>query len=269
MPWILVDDAFHEHPKVVRLCIADVGLWTLCLTYSNRNRTDGRVASAAVARLGGPKWKKSAVALVAVGLWEEEGDCYIYHDYAKYQNTVERQAELAAIRAVRASNAAHARWNAGRMPDACPTHASSIGDAMHLQCTSDAETCPNPNPNPKEKSSSLSIPEVGAARLAPSANGKGLSPIAIDHAVTTYTAQGYTRSQVEEALGIAAHRIAEGKNIRNLSAYVGVILKQQAEEATASVVADERPREVSTAPAEVIAARRAERIAREKELRGE
>lgn len=134
MPWFKVDDDFHDHPKVRRLGVGPVGLWTLCGSWSADNLTDGYVPVQVVRERGGKNWRRMADDLVAAGLWVPLADPqranesktrvqrekvsrrdipagYMFHDWAKYQPTREhtlaaREANAARQRAKRARSRA-------------------------------------------------------------------------------------------------------------------------------------------------------------------
>jgi len=103
MSWFKVDDGFHDHPKVhalaehadqrFPLCVA---IWTLSGCYAARHGTDGRVTLATLRRLAPGSSRadleRAASDLVTVGLWERDGESYLFHDWADYQPTREQKA---------------------------------------------------------------------------------------------------------------------------------------------------------------------------------
>ncbi|ALF00187.1 conserved hypothetical protein [Streptomyces sp. SPB78] len=110
MPWFVIDDSAHTHPKIVAASNAALGLWMRCGSYVAQHLTDG-IVPGAVARMYGSKTQ--IAKLVAAGLWHERGhDCphercaqpapgdYAVHDYLEYnptraqvQGRKEREAE--------------------------------------------------------------------------------------------------------------------------------------------------------------------------------
>lgn len=104
MSWFKVDDGFHDHPKMhalaehadqrFPLCVA---IWTLSGCYAGRHETDGLVTIATLRRLvpgsSREELERAALDLVAVGLWERDGESYLFHDWADYQPTREEKAE--------------------------------------------------------------------------------------------------------------------------------------------------------------------------------
>ena len=88
MPWFVVDDTLHSHPKVRRAGAAAVGVWVTAGSYCMAYKTDGLV----------PKWwleswgkggLTAAEKLVEAGLWERCPDGYIFHDWDDYQPSSE------------------------------------------------------------------------------------------------------------------------------------------------------------------------------------
>lgn len=94
MPFFVVDDGAHSHPKMMRATNAAVGLWVRVGSYVAQHLTDGHVPAEVAKSYGSaPQIKK----LLAVGLWHEHGhDCprcpavrsgdYYMHDYRESGN---------------------------------------------------------------------------------------------------------------------------------------------------------------------------------------
>ena len=70
MTWFKVDDGFYDHPKVIDLPLAAVGLWALAGAYCARHLTDGVITDRQIRAIGGTR--KQAAALVAAGLWSAD-----------------------------------------------------------------------------------------------------------------------------------------------------------------------------------------------------
>lgn len=107
MPWFLVDDKSHSHPKFRDASNAAIGLWVVCGSWIAEHLTDGVIPGSIVKMYGTPA---QARKLVEVGLWHKAGhDCtrcpqpkpgdFHMHDYAqpghgnKTRNEVERARE--------------------------------------------------------------------------------------------------------------------------------------------------------------------------------
>jgi hypothetical protein len=82
MPWFKVDDTLAMHPKAVAAG-ASLALWVRAGCWSAQQLTDGFVPTHMVAALGGKA--SDARRLVEVGLWEDKGTGYLFHDWADYQ----------------------------------------------------------------------------------------------------------------------------------------------------------------------------------------
>lgn len=104
MPFFVVDDGAHSHPKMVRAGNAAVGLWSRIGSYVAQHLTDGHVPGPVAEMYGtGPQIRK----LLAVGLWHEHGHTcprcpavrpgdYFMHDYRESGNPC--RAEVLARR---------------------------------------------------------------------------------------------------------------------------------------------------------------------------
>jgi hypothetical protein len=106
-PWLRLDAAFPEHPKVIALSDAGFRLEISAMCYARRNLTDGHIPTAyPPARLA-----RAIPSLVAAGLWvpAPEGG-WLLHDYLSWQLS---RAEVHALRKSRSDagrKGADARW---------------------------------------------------------------------------------------------------------------------------------------------------------------
>jgi hypothetical protein len=103
MSWFRVDDGFVDHPKVIALRAGKhakgaLALWTLAGAHSSKHLTDGFVAVAVLAHLGGTT--QEADALVAVNLWTKVEGGYQFHEWDERNPT---KAKVLAARAVDAA----------------------------------------------------------------------------------------------------------------------------------------------------------------------
>lgn len=102
MPWVKLDDALMDNPKVLAAGGDATLLWLASIMWSSRNLTDGHVPEAIVTRLTDRK-NASALAkkLVEVGLWDKATDGYVVHDYLDHQRSreeIEADREKTALR---------------------------------------------------------------------------------------------------------------------------------------------------------------------------
>ncbi|MCU8589339.1 hypothetical protein [Streptomyces sp. A13(2022)] len=70
MPWFVVDDSAHMHPKLLAATNAGLGLWLRCGSYAAQHLTDGIVPAHVAKMYGTPGQIRK---LVAAGLWHEHG----------------------------------------------------------------------------------------------------------------------------------------------------------------------------------------------------
>jgi hypothetical protein len=107
MPWFVVDDSAHSHPKMVKAGNAAVGLWMRCGSYAAQHLTDGIVPGDIARMYGTPP---QIAKLVKLRLWHpSEHACegcqqppagdYVMHDYLTYNPTrkqvLDRRAKAA------------------------------------------------------------------------------------------------------------------------------------------------------------------------------
>lgn len=84
MPWVRIDDALPDHPKVAHVD-DDAAMWLhVCgLCYANRYLTNGFIPTGQVRKL--TKSGRGADKLVKAGLWDEAEGGYQIHGYLEYQ----------------------------------------------------------------------------------------------------------------------------------------------------------------------------------------
>jgi hypothetical protein len=83
MAYVRLDDQIAHHPKVLRAGAEAAWLWACAIAYCNRQLTDGAVPAEALATMGTFRTpvRKLAATLVAVGLFDADGDQFRVHDY--------------------------------------------------------------------------------------------------------------------------------------------------------------------------------------------
>jgi hypothetical protein len=104
--WFKVDDGFVDHPKVLELSLAAVGLWTKCGSWSAKHLTDGRVPDALLRQWAAPP--ELVAELVGAGMWVATEGGYAFHDWAKHQPSRKQVEEKRAATRERQS-----RWRNG------------------------------------------------------------------------------------------------------------------------------------------------------------
>ena len=83
MPWFKVDDGFWSHPKTAEVSDAATALWVRAGAWSAQHLTDGRIPYSALRFFRARR--RSAAELVAVGLWSDAGDAFVFHGWDEYQ----------------------------------------------------------------------------------------------------------------------------------------------------------------------------------------
>lgn len=156
MTWVKLDDDFYQHPKVVRVGPLGLALQVAALCYSNHNGTRGHLPYGIVPRLlcldgiglaektdparpfsvgHDPDAAEVAGWLVEAGIWIDQGDSYLIHDYDVYQTPPD---DLKAKRSEAGRKGAAKRWKTDGK-----SHEIANGKNMAL-----ANPDPDPDPDP-------------------------------------------------------------------------------------------------------------------------
>nr|WSS66766.1 hypothetical protein OG284_36710 [Streptomyces sp. NBC_01177] len=169
MPFFVVDDGAHSHPKFVRAGNAAVGLWSRIGSYVAQHLTDGHVPGEVAKMYGSaPQIKK----LTAVGLWHEHGHLcvrcpqprqgdYFMHDYAESGNP--SRAEV-LDRRERAAEKKRQQRAGGTAPGKRRPAAPPLPDPLDFgdEPPADAEDTP-----PEDVPPPARTPRPAAATIAP------------------------------------------------------------------------------------------------------
>jgi hypothetical protein len=117
MTWIKLDSGFPDHPKVVAAGWQAAWLYICGLTYCSRYLTDGRIPKAQVRRLSDvPRPEQQAQRLLDAGLWVDDGNDYLVHDYTVWQQPSEKIQREREEGRKRAKASAEARAKKGKPP---------------------------------------------------------------------------------------------------------------------------------------------------------
>lgn len=98
MTWVRIDDAAVLHPKILKVGPEAAWLWVAGLAHANRHHTDGVIESAILPSLYPyDRWSRAKICrlaklLVDVGLWLPDGENFVIHDYAEYQEEALRSS---------------------------------------------------------------------------------------------------------------------------------------------------------------------------------
>lgn len=145
MVWVRLDDAFYDHPKVMKAGALAELLWVRSLAWCNRNRPtspDGTFPLEVVWRLASfcPRLTVDgdsvspadlATALVREGLWDEVPGGYRIHDYSEYQLSDAQLEDLRAKRSAAGRKGAEARWQTDGKPMASAIAGDGQTDAPY------------------------------------------------------------------------------------------------------------------------------------------
>lgn len=112
MPWFRVDDQLHSHPKWLATSPRARALWTTAGSWSSAQLTDGHVPRHVLPVLGGQP--KDAKELVERGLWRDNGDGWVFHDWDEFQPTKAEVEERKAGQSEGGAWANHKRWHLNR-----------------------------------------------------------------------------------------------------------------------------------------------------------
>lgn len=130
MAWFRVDDQFGSNPKVMQIPRSErhacLGLWLHAGVWSAQQLTDGRVPGYMLEELGANLSHRDR--LVAVGLWQVDGDDVVFNDWADYQPS---RADVLAMRdKERRRKEAYRQKKAGNTGQS-PNGTEPDGDAGH------------------------------------------------------------------------------------------------------------------------------------------
>ena len=87
MNYGLIEDTLHAHEKALDPEHLDaMGMWALALSWCRAYAKDGRVPPALPTRLAGGKrrGRKLAARLVAIRLWDVDGEGWRFHDWSEF-----------------------------------------------------------------------------------------------------------------------------------------------------------------------------------------
>lgn len=102
-----VRDTIHDHPKMLGIPLAALGLWTYAGAWSAKHLTDGLIPTTAINHL--PNWRRLSTELEDRHLWEPVNGGWAIVDWDQHQRT---RAQVEAERA--AGRERLARYNARR-----------------------------------------------------------------------------------------------------------------------------------------------------------
>lgn len=102
MSWSMLDDGWHDHPKVLACSYAARGVWATSLSWSANKLTEGKLPRRLAAVMEFPE---DAIAeLVSVGLWDAVPDGWLIHDYLDYNDSKAEALKKRALSAARSKS---------------------------------------------------------------------------------------------------------------------------------------------------------------------
>jgi len=189
--WAKLDDAFYDHPKVLRAGEDAADLYVRGLAYCSRYLTDGAIPMEALSRLSTRRnVRASAEKLVDTKLWERDGNVYRVHDYLTWNPSADEVHKLRESKRDAGSRGAKARWKrdgrsvAGAMAGAM---ADTMADTMAGGQQNDGSRARSPTPTPtEEKKNAASAANVIVPPDQPPPGSRNLllDPMAALHALS-------------------------------------------------------------------------------------
>jgi hypothetical protein len=131
MSWAKVDDQYPDHPKTVAAGLLGELLNFHAWCYAARFLTDGKIANAMANRMANDIANRMASdyglaingcdligAVVRAGLWEQDDEDYIIHDFHDYNpaaaDVKQKRNDLSEVRSEAGKRGAQARWQNGK-----------------------------------------------------------------------------------------------------------------------------------------------------------
>lgn len=97
VPWGKVYGDLWRHEKWVGLSKGAKALWTSAFSWSKESKTYGRIPGHLLFIFDG--LPEEASELIASGLWDSDGNDYVYHDWDERQESLEKDRDVSEKRA--------------------------------------------------------------------------------------------------------------------------------------------------------------------------
>lgn len=99
MPWVLLDDAFNDHPKWASAPCDSIAMWIAALAWCNHNeRWDGRIPTVRLRGLVNARNPTKTIGdLEARGAIHRDGADHLIHDFTDWQQ-VDRKRAISEVR---------------------------------------------------------------------------------------------------------------------------------------------------------------------------
>lgn len=199
MAWVKLDDQARHHRKLLAAGPIGAWLWTCGLMYCNSQKAkDGFIPEAAVPVLYPiPGWRREAIRLVSVGLWERVEGGYKIHDYHEYQPSTD--AETLGKKRAEAGRVGGQRSGEARR---LKPFASEATKQLASEATNPVPSRPDPVPERSE----IPLPPVGGREVIVEPEkparvvdvGTARAQAACETFVLALADRGWTRGEVRE-----------------------------------------------------------------------
>jgi len=176
MSWVRIDDAFDDHPKILKLSPFAVTLHVRALCWCSRHMTDGFVPEEAIERLTfgltlndadeNTLWPEAAASiedeLRRAELWEKCAGGWSIHDYLKYNPS---RKSILSQRRIKSDAGRQGGIRSGKSRrSSCLLSASSKHEAaVWPSASEESNSRPLPGPSPKDLTTSPPTPPQGAS----------------------------------------------------------------------------------------------------------
>lgn len=192
MSWFRVDDNFWAHPKILGLSSDALALWLRAGSWCSQQLTDGRVTPYVMPMLRATP--SEAAELVDAGLWTEDGDAFVFHDWEKYQRS---RAEVLREREQARERQQNARKRARERRDGAVSDASS--HAVTDDVSSDVSSASPTRPDPTRPVGTTDVVPT-QERTAPAARGSRIpEPFIVTRAMRDWAAESVPAVDVDRA----------------------------------------------------------------------
>lgn len=211
MGWFKIDDDIATNTKIQGLSADAFRLWIYGLAHASQHETDGKLDRSAqelgalLARISRPSYKVRE--LISAGLWDEEGDSVVIHDYLDHQrsrhdiaanraNTAVRQRRFKADKKADTESAGNAVTNAlvthleKNREEEKRKNLPSVGSSRARGAASDASLLSPQSDGlgqaKRERHSALRAKVVEAAEILSRVKGVAVDPAGIEAAIMQF-----------------------------------------------------------------------------------
>lgn len=148
MSWVKLDDQARHHRKILAAGPVAAWMWACGLMYCNSQKArDGFIPDAAVPILYPiPGWRREAIKLVSIGLWDRVEGGYKVHDYHEYQPRPEADSISLSAKRAEAGRAGGLKSAEARRKQVASSNSEQVASSK-----SKLPSRPDPVPTPMEE----------------------------------------------------------------------------------------------------------------------